>query len=177
MGLLKDDAEIIATGKNEVAKLRGSSFESRTQEAVRQDAAAAADIAEEERGIAGEAPTVKAPSVKVGSSQQTKDILAKPDVIYGDAVIDDLNIGKEDREESVGGVVKVGDLTSFNHNDTEGSGFSAEVSEIVGLGVSNIETTLTRFNNAVFTWNSGDQVQVKGTKRMLANKKKTATWY
>ena len=24
---------------------------------------------------------------------------------------------------------------------------------------------------------TGDQVQVKGTKRMLANKKKTATWY
>ena len=55
---------------------------------------------------------------------------------------------------------KVGDLTSFDHDDTEGSGFSAEVSEIVGLGVSTIETTLTRFNNAVFTWNSGDQVQV-----------------
>ena len=50
---------------------------------------------------------------------------------------------------------KVGDLTSFDHDDTEGSGFSAEVSEIVGLGVSTIETTLTRFNNAVFTWNSG----------------------
>ena len=63
VGLFKDDAEIIATGKNEVAKLRGSPFESRTQEAVKQDAAAAADIAEEERGIAGEAPTVKAPTV------------------------------------------------------------------------------------------------------------------
>ena len=28
---------------------------------------------------------------------------------------------------------KVGDLTSFDHENTEGSGFSAEVSEIVGL--------------------------------------------
>ena len=55
---------------------------------------------------------------------------------------------------------KVGDLTSFNHDDTEGSGFSAEVSKIVGLGVSTIETTLTRFNNAVFTWKSGNQVQI-----------------
>jgi len=63
IGLFKDDAEIIATGKNEVAKLRGSPFESKTQEAVKQDAAAAADIAEEEKGIAGEAPTVTAPTV------------------------------------------------------------------------------------------------------------------
>ena len=55
---------------------------------------------------------------------------------------------------------KVGDLTSFNHDDTEGSGFSAEVSKIVGLGISTIETTLTRFNNAVFTWKSGNQVQI-----------------
>ena len=55
---------------------------------------------------------------------------------------------------------KVGDLTSFNHDDTEGSGFSAEVSEIVGIGISNIETTLTRFNNAVFTWKNYGEVQV-----------------
>ena len=28
------------------------------------------------------------------------------------------------------------------------------------LGVSNIETSLTRFNNAVFTWNNSNEVQV-----------------
>ena len=55
---------------------------------------------------------------------------------------------------------KVGDLTSFDHTDTEGSGFSAEVSEIVGIGISNIETSLTRFNNAIFTWNNSNEVQV-----------------
>ena len=55
---------------------------------------------------------------------------------------------------------KVGDLTSFDNEDTNGTGFSAEVDEIVGIGISNIETSLSRFNNAVFTWNSGNQVQV-----------------
>ena len=55
---------------------------------------------------------------------------------------------------------KVGDLTNFDDTDTEGSGFSAEVSDIVGIGVSKIETTLTSFNNAVFVWNSDTQVQV-----------------
>ena len=54
---------------------------------------------------------------------------------------------------------RVGDLTSFDHTDTEGSGFSAEVSEIVGIGISNIETSLTRFNNTIFTWNNSNEVQ------------------
>ena len=35
---------------------------------------------------------------------------------------------------------KVGDITSFNHENTNGSGFSAEVSEIVGIGISTIES-------------------------------------
>ena len=55
---------------------------------------------------------------------------------------------------------KVGDLTSFDHDNTNGSGFSAEVSEIVGLGVSRVETNLERFNNAVFLWNSNNEVEV-----------------
>ena len=55
---------------------------------------------------------------------------------------------------------KVGDVTSFDNTDTNGTGFSAEVSDIVGLGISTIETSLTRFNNAILTWNNGDQVQV-----------------
>ena len=46
---------------------------------------------------------------------------------------------------------KVGDLTSFNETGTNGQGFSAEVGEIVGLGVSSIETTLDRFEDLVFT--------------------------
>ena len=55
---------------------------------------------------------------------------------------------------------KVGDVASFDNTGTNGTGFSAEVSDIVGLGISTIETSLTRFNNAILTWNSGDEVQV-----------------
>ena len=64
---------------------------------------------------------------------------------------------------------KVGDLTSFDHTDTEGSGFSAEVSEIVGIGISNIETSLTRFNNSVFTWLSYGVIQVNHLPTMELN--------
>ena len=55
---------------------------------------------------------------------------------------------------------KVGDLTEFDNSETEGSGFNAEVSDIVGIGISKIETSLSSFNNAVFVWNSDKEVQV-----------------
>jgi len=55
---------------------------------------------------------------------------------------------------------KVGDSTDFDNTGTEGSGFSAEVSDIVGIGVSKIETLFTSFNNAVFVWSSDREVQV-----------------
>ena len=53
---------------------------------------------------------------------------------------------------------KVGDLTEFDDTGTNGSGFRAEVDEIVGIGISSINTTLTNFENAVFEWKSGTEV-------------------
>ena len=53
---------------------------------------------------------------------------------------------------------KVGDLTVFDDTDTDGSGFSAKVDEIVGIGVSRIDSVLERFENLVFVWNSSDEV-------------------
>ena len=55
---------------------------------------------------------------------------------------------------------KVGDLTVFDNTDTNGSGFSAKVDEIVGIGVSRIDTTLQKFENVVFTWKDNDNVGV-----------------
>ena len=54
---------------------------------------------------------------------------------------------------------KVGDLTEFNDNTTNGSGFRAEVSEIVGIGISRIDTSITSFEGAVFEWLDKDRVQ------------------
>ncbi len=53
---------------------------------------------------------------------------------------------------------KVGDITVFDNTGTNGSGFSAKVDEIVGIGVSRIDTTLQKFENAVFTWKDNDNV-------------------
>ena len=53
---------------------------------------------------------------------------------------------------------KVGDLTSFDETNTDGQGFRAEVSRIVGIGVSSIKTTLDRFEDVVFTRANQDTV-------------------
>ena len=53
---------------------------------------------------------------------------------------------------------RVGDLTSFDNTGTNGTGFSAEVSELVGLGVSSIETRLDKFEDLVFTWSDENTV-------------------
>ena len=53
---------------------------------------------------------------------------------------------------------KIGDLTDFDDEETNGSGFSAQVSEIVGIGISRIDTTITPFNNAVFEWRGQNEV-------------------
>ena len=54
---------------------------------------------------------------------------------------------------------KVGDFTVFDDTGTNGSGFRAQVDELVGIGVSRIDTTITSFENAVFEWKSPTEVQ------------------
>ncbi len=56
---------------------------------------------------------------------------------------------------------KVGDTTNFDDEGTNGSGFRAQVDEIVGIGVSNIETTIIPFENAIFEWDSPYQVTAR----------------
>ena len=53
---------------------------------------------------------------------------------------------------------KVGDITEFDDEGTNGSGFRAQVDEIVGIGISSINTTITPFEGAVFEWKSASEV-------------------
>ena len=66
--------------------------------------------------------------------------------------IDDLTILEG------GSGYKIGDTVIFDDGETDGSGFSAVVDEIVGIGVSRIDTNLTRFEDSVFVWKSSDEV-------------------
>ena len=53
---------------------------------------------------------------------------------------------------------KVGDFTDFNDAGTFGVGLRGQVKSLVGIGISNVNTELTRFENAVFTWKTGNTV-------------------
>ena len=53
---------------------------------------------------------------------------------------------------------RVGDVTNFDSQETSGSGFSAEVSEIVGIDISRLDTSLERFEDAIFTWKNNNEV-------------------
>ena len=53
---------------------------------------------------------------------------------------------------------KIGDLTEFDDEGTNGSGFKAQVSEIVGIGISRIDTVVTPFNGAIFEWRGENEV-------------------
>ncbi len=56
---------------------------------------------------------------------------------------------------------KIGDITQFDDEGTNGSGFRAVVDEIVGIGISRIDTTINTFENAVFTWNNYTEVEAQ----------------
>ena len=53
---------------------------------------------------------------------------------------------------------KVGDFTVFDNTETNGTGARGQVDEIVGIGVSSIETDLTKFENVVFEWSNDNRV-------------------
>ena len=53
---------------------------------------------------------------------------------------------------------KVGDFTIFDDTDTNGTGARGQVDEIVGLGVSIVQTDLTKFENVVFEWKDNSTV-------------------
>tara|TARA_R100001480_G_scaffold10362_1_gene18894 strand:+ start:4688 stop:17521 length:12834 start_codon:yes stop_codon:yes gene_type:complete len=86
----------------------------------------------------------------IESYEQIRQLSSVESVTTGD--IDDITIFNG------GSGYKVGDQVDFDDTNTNGSGFGAEVDEIVGLGVSFIDTTLTKFENVVFEWNNPNQV-------------------
>ena len=61
---------------------------------------------------------------------------------------------------SSGSNYKVNDVLVFDETNTGGSGLSAKVSEIEGKQIENIQTTSSQYNNAIFTWKNGEEVDV-----------------
>ena len=67
----------------------------------------------------------------------------------------------------------VGDFTSFDNEGTSGSGARGQVDSIVGIGVSNIKTELTTFENATFVWKDDQTVEASFLPKIELNDQDT----
>lgn len=53
---------------------------------------------------------------------------------------------------------KIGDRVNFNQDGTNGTGFRAEVSEIIGKNVTKIETSFENYYPCVFVWDDNNNI-------------------
>jgi len=71
-------------------------------------------------------------------------------VTQGD--VDDVTI------EDGGTGYRIGERVNFDQSETGGTGFRAEVSELIGKDVLSIQTSLERYEGCVFVWDDNKQV-------------------
>jgi len=75
-------------------------------------------------------------------------------------VIDSITKGEVDDTLVVDGGdgYRIGESVNFDSTETGGTGFRAEVSELIGKDINSIQTSLDRYENAVFVWDDGRQI-------------------
>ncbi len=88
-------------------------------------------------------------------------IIESNEIIKQKSVIESVTRGVVDTFQVLDGGknYKVGDFTSFDNEGTGGSGARGQVDRIVGIGVSNIKTELTTFENATLIWKDAQTVE------------------
>jgi len=76
------------------------------------------------------------------------------------SVVESITKGYVDDVEVVdgGSGYRIGDSVNFNQEGTGGTGFRAEVSELVGKDVNRIDTSLDNYSSCVFVWDTDRQV-------------------
>ncbi len=98
---------------------------------------------------------------KAGDEYADNDfILESNETIDQRSVIESVTKGEVDSVEVLdgGSGYRIGDYTDFDDTGTKGTGLKAQVSELIGIGISRIETSLTRYDNSVFVWESNKRV-------------------
>ena len=90
-------------------------------------------------------------------------IIESNEIINQVTVVESVSSGYIDEFEIInaGTDYKVGDSLQFNENNTGGGGLVAEVTEVEGKEIVDLQTSITSYDDVIFTWNSGDQIQVK----------------
>jgi len=54
----------------------------------------------------------------------------------------------------------VGDKIIFDETDTGGGGLNAEISQIRGKNILNVNTSIETYNNSIFVWETGEKIKV-----------------
>lgn len=90
-------------------------------------------------------------------------IVESNEIINQLSIVESVSTGSVDNFDIInsGTDYKVNDDLLFDETGTDGGGLIAKVSEIGGKTVENIQTTLTRYRDALFTWKNGQQIEVK----------------
>jgi len=101
---------------------------------------------------------------KVNDSYAGNDfIIESNEVINQITNIESVTSGSIDDFEIInsGDGYKVGDKLQFDENGTGGGGIIAQVSEIEGKEIVDLQTSITSYDDAIFTWKNGNQIEVK----------------
>lgn len=90
-------------------------------------------------------------------------IIESNEVINQVTVVESVSSGFIDEFEIInaGSDYKVGDNLQFDESNTGGGGLVAEITEIEGKEIVDLQTSTTSYDDVIFTWNNGDQIQVK----------------
>ena len=92
-------------------------------------------------------------------------IIESNEIINQTAVVESVTTGSIDQFEIVnsGDGYKVGDNIVFDESNTGGGGLISKVSEIKGKNIIDLNTDITSYDDAIFTWDSGSKIKVKVT--------------
>ena len=100
---------------------------------------------------------------KVSDAYANNDFISEPyETLVQSAVIDSITKGSVDGftiNESGSGY-RVGDIASFDNEDTNGGGLSAYVDRVTGKTIVDVNTSIQDYQSTVLVWNNPNQVSV-----------------
>jgi len=101
---------------------------------------------------------------KVSDEYANNDFLIESNEIINQlCVVESVTTGPIDNFTIVksGFNYKKNDEVQFDESSSGGSGLIVRVSEVNGKDISKLESTITSYDDSIFTWRNGNQIQVK----------------
>jgi len=98
---------------------------------------------------------------KINDEYANYDFLVEPYEISPQVtIIESVKKGSVDDVAIIDGGTgyRIGESINFNEESTEGTGFRAEVSELIGKNVTQIETSFETYNPSVFVWDTDQSI-------------------